>query len=117
MKGQLYSLYVLTVLAAVFCITNAAEYLTSIIDNFENVLNNIIPLILSLCFGVAAFTMIKKRSAGWFAFLLGILILMVKALMTMTVGTIFDVVPQLCIYLFMIFYILDDNVMSMFGFR
>ena len=116
MKGQLYSVYVLTVLAGIFALTNLAAYLAAGIDNTDNFTGNLVPLIIAVCFAVATFTMYKKHPAGWITFLLGIVLLLVQAIMSISLTNL-GVITTICIYLFMVFYLIDDHVMRMFGLK
>ena len=117
MKGQLYSVYVLTVLAAIFAVTNLVGYIAAGIDNTDNFTGNLIPLIIAACFAVATFTMYKKHPVGWITFLIGIVLLLVQTILSITLLNIVGPVTSACIYLFMIFYLIDDHVMRMFGLR
>lgn len=116
MKGQLYSVYVLTVLAGIFALTNLAAYLAAGIDNTDNFTGNLVPLIIAVCFAVATFTMYKKHPAGWITFLIGIVLLLVQAIMSISLTNL-GVITTICIYLFMVFYLIDDHVMRMFGLK
>lgn len=116
MKGQLYSAYVLTVLAGIFAITNLAAYLAAGIDNTDNFTGNLVPLILAICFAVATFTMYKRHPAGWVTFLIGIVILLVQTVLSISLSNL-GVITNICIYLFMVFYLIDDHVMRMFGLK
>ena len=116
MKGQLYSVYVLTVLAGIFALTNLAAYLAAGIDNTDNFTGNLVPLIIAVCFAVATFTMYKKHPAGWITFLIGIVLLLVQAIMSISLTNL-GVITTICIDLFMVFYLIDDHVMRMFGLK
>ncbi|MDD7424015.1 MAG: hypothetical protein PUK31_03305 [Candidatus Methanomethylophilaceae archaeon] len=113
MKGQLYSVYVLAVLAAVLGATNLFAYISAGINDSSTFGSNLFPLILAICFIIATFTIYKRETAGWFAFLLGIGILLVQTIMSFSVDNI-QVIGTICIYLFVVFYLLDDHVMRMF---
>ena len=116
MKGQLYAAYVLTVLAFIFAITNLAAYLAAGFDNTDNFTGNLVPLILAICFGVATFTMYKRHPAGWVTFLIGIVILLVQSIMAVSLSNL-SAITTVCVYLFMVFYLIDDHVMRMFSIR
>lgn len=117
MKGQLYSVYVLTVLAGIFAITNLVAYLAAGIDNTDNFTGNLLPLITAVCFAIATFTMYKKHPVGWITFLIGIVIILVQAIMSISITNIAGPVTSACVYLFMVFYLIDDHVMRMFRIR
>ncbi len=116
MKGQLYSAYVLTVLAGIFAITNLAAYLAAGIDNTDNFTGNLGPLIIGICFAIATFTMYKRHPAGWITFLIGIVVLLVQTILSISLTNL-GAITNICIYLFMVFYLIDDHVMRMFGVR
>ena len=116
MKGQLYSAYVLTVLAGIFAITNLAAYLAAGIDNTDNFTGNLVPLIIAVCFGIATFTMYKRHPVGWVTFLIGIVLLLVQTILSISLTNL-GAITNICIYLFMVFYLIDDHVMRMFGLK
>lgn len=116
MKGHLYAVYVLTVLAFIFAITNLAAYLAAGFDDANNFGNNLVPLILAACFGVATFTLYKRHPAGWITFFIGIIILLVQSIMAISLNNL-TVITTVCIYLFMVFYLIDDHIMRMFSLK
>ena len=113
MKLKLYSVYVLVVLAFIFALTNLAAYLAAGIDNTDNFTGNLAPLILGVCFGIATYAMYKRHPAGWIAFLVGIVILLVQAILSISLSNL-GVITTICIYLFMVFYLIDDEIMRIF---
>lgn len=113
MKGQLYSSYVLTVLAFIFAVTNLVAYIAAGIDNTDNFTSNFAPLLMAVCFAIATFTLYKQHPVGWVTFLIGIVFLLVQTILSISLTNL-SAITTVCIYLFMIFYLIDDHVMRMF---
>ena len=114
MNGRKYSYYVLLVLTAVFAITNLISYLQAGLNNPDAFANNWMTLLITVFFFLALFLMPKKNAFGWGCCLVGMVILAVQALMGLQSAGITGV-TELCLDLFVIFYLLDDYILRMFG--
>jgi len=57
--------------------------------------------------------MYKRHPAGWIAFLVGIVILLVQAILSISLSNL-GAITTICIYLFMVFYLIDDEIMRIF---
>ena len=113
MNGRKYSYYVLLVLAAVFAITNLIAYLQAGMDNADAFTSNWITLLVAIFFFLALFLMPKKDSFGWGCCLVGMLILTLQTLMGLQSAGIAGI-TELCLDLFVVFYLLDDYILRMF---
>ena len=116
MNGRKYSYYVLLVLAAIFAITNIITYVQAGLDDSSAFTADWMMLLTGIFFILALVLMPKRSSIGWVCCLIGMLILTFQSLMgLMSSGA--AGVTELCLDLFVVFYLLDDYILRMFGIK